>query len=227
MLNSILSNRNYLMINVTLINRIGLQEAVYLTELLNYDCSDDGIVIIDRDKICERTSIKEKDQLVIDKKLYSLGVILSVENDIKIKLDFSAISTIITCEDKDTLTNISRVKQVAINKRNKNEAYLDSLKKYINPTTPELTAAYYDWISSVQSKTGWLSKETVLEAQRTVDMFSKGDNAVAIEVVKLSSSRGYRDMRWAIKIYNEIHTQATTVNTNIFDGGASFGRRTI
>lgn len=227
MLNSILCNRNYLMINITLINRIGLQGAVYLTELLNYDCNDNGIIIIDRNKICERTSIKEKDQLVIDKNLYSLGVILSVENDVKIKLDFSAISTIITCEDKDTLTNISRVKQVAVNKRNKQEAYLDSLKKYINPTTPELTAAYYDWISSVQSKTGWLSKETVLEAQRTVDIFSKGDNSVAIEVVKLSSSRGYRDMRWAIKVYNEIHTQTTDVSTNIFDGGASFGRRTI
>lgn len=215
------------MINITLINRIGLQEAVYLTDLLNYESNGEGIIVIDRDEIYERTSIKEKDQLVIDKKLYSLGVILSVENDVKIKLDFSAISTIITCEDKDTLTNISRVKQVAINKRNKNEAYLDSLKKYINPTTPELTAAYYDWISSVQSKTGWLSKETVLEAQRTVDIFSNGNTAIALEVVKLSSSRGYRDMRWAIKVYNEIHTQTTDVSTNIFDGGASFGRRTI
>lgn len=215
MLIDLLSMSNYVNYNVKVAQILGLDAAIYVSELLNIN--DKALhknkvkgeyFTIDRMYIQSRTTFDEPAQLSIEDKLVKLGIVVKDEkapNDIS--LNITALTSIMMSTDETLLKDISKiVKSKSSPKKTKSEAIKDTLKENITTTNEELRAAYSDWIDSVFAKDGWMSKKAVVSAQGVVDDFSKFDLDVALKVVEIAAINGYRDMSWAVNTYKKDYT---------------------
>lgn len=215
MLIDLLSMSNYVNYNVKVAQILGLDAAIYVSELLNIN--DKALhknkvkgeyFTIDRMYIQSRTTFDETTQLSIEDKLVKLGIVVKdakAPNDIS--LNITALTSIMMSPDETLLKDISKiVKSKSSPKRTKAEAIKDTLKENITTTNEELRAAYSDWIDSVFAKDGWMSKKAVVSAQGVVDDFSKFDLDVALKVVEIAAINGYRDMSWAVNTYKKDYT---------------------
>lgn len=114
---------------------------------------------------------------------------------------------------------VSRVTSVIKKEKlSKKESVARNLKSNIVTSNEELREAYSGWIDSVIARQGWMSKEAVIEGQRLIDEFTARDLDIALEVLKVASIGGYRDMNWAINDYKRRPRMApinTTPNAKV------------
>ena len=215
MLIDLLSMSNYVNYNVKVAQILGLDAAIYVSELLNIN--DKALhknkikgeyFTLDRTYIQSRTTFDEDTQLSIEDKLVKLGIVVKdTKSPNDISLNITALTSIMMSSDESLLKDISKiVKSKSSPKKTKAEAIKDTLKDNITTTNEELRAAYSDWIDSVYAKDGWMSKKAVVSAQGVVDDFSKFDLDVALKVVEIASINGYRDMSWAVNTYKKDYT---------------------
>lgn len=220
MLIDLLSTSNYNSYNVNLANIIGLHEAIYISELININekailknkITDEGYFTVDRKYITNRTTFDKKEQLSMDKTLISLGIIyVSESNNNLISIDLQVLTGILMSSNEKLAKDISsfiKPKQ----KRTKQQVICDELKNNIIATNDELRNAYCDWIDSVIAKEGWMSKQAVIYAQQAIDKFSNHNLDIALEIIRIASINGYRDIEWAI---NKFKQENKNFNKNI------------
>ena len=80
------------------------------------------------------------------------------------------------------------------------------MKSNIETSNTELRQAYENWIEAVCAKNGWMTKVHVIEAQKTIDNYNKEkDLDLALEIIKIATMGGYRDMNWAINDFIKSH----------------------
>lgn len=209
MLSDILSSDMYASFNVKLAHRIGLTSAVYLAELINIQHKaytknkiTDNCFKVDRNYIERRTTLSKKDQYDLDEILCSLGVVkMDAENKDLISLDLDAITGLLL----DDRVNIeSKVKAVTKRKRvTKQDAIKETLKASIRTTNEELREAYSEWIDTIFMRFGWMSKAAVLEGQDVIDNYTQKDLDLALAILKIGATNGYRDLSWAITKYEQ------------------------
>ena len=94
-------------------------------------------------------------------------------------------------------------KRISNKKRTKDEVIKDELKSKIQTTNTELYSAYSDWIDAVYAKQGWMSARSVKVAQQDVDNYSDRNLDVALKIIEIAATRGYREMEWAINAYKK------------------------
>lgn len=206
MLLDLLSSNNFVSYNVLVAQVFGLHSAIYINELMiitekaiRKNRLTDGFVQLDREYIKSRTTIPSEDQLEIDKKLISMGLL--DKNEVgQINLHIEELFSIIVNNDaalnKDITDIMSKIKQAR--KPSKTEAISDKLKSYIVTTNPELREAYIQWIDAVVLKEGWMSAASVSIGQQIVDRYANHDLDIALSIVRIASINGWRDMQWAI-----------------------------
>ena len=174
MLIDLLSMSNYVSYNVKLANILGLNTAIYISELLNI--KDKAMhknkvrgeyFTVDRKYIQERTTLDEPTQLALEENLLSLGILEKTQgNDNDLSLNVTALTSILMSQDETLLKDISKiVKAKSSPKRTKSQVIRDNLKENIVTTNEELREAYSEWIDSVYAKEGWMSKKAVVSAQ--------------------------------------------------------------
>ena len=111
------------------------------------------------------------------------------------------LTSIMLGEEKLVATVVQTAKR---GRPSKQEIVVKALKANIETTNPELKQAYEDWIDAVCAKQGWMTKVHVLEGQKSMDNYNKEkDLDVALEILKIATLGGYRDMEWAIKVYEK------------------------
>ena len=205
MLIDLLSMSNYVSYNVKLANILGLNTAIYISELLNI--KDKAMhknkvrgeyFTVDRKYIQERTTLDEPTQLALEENLLSLGILEKTQgNDNDLSLNVTALTSILMSQDETLLKDISKiVKAKSSPKRTKSQVNIVT-------TNEELREAYSEWIDSVYAKEGWMSKKAVVSAQAVVDEFSQHDLDIALKVVDIAAINGYRDMSWAVNTYKK------------------------
>lgn len=189
---------NCITIQAPLIKSLGLECAAYLSELLNY-CNGNSINP-DRKSIAEKIQIEEKLQLQFDSQLQEINIISNNNGTISVNIE-----TIMSILQPDSKVNITKIKKItSLTKEEKKMHVIKSrLKSKVLATNPELRDAYNLWIDSVMEKQGWMSDASVIDGQTTVDDFSNHDLDVALDILKIASINGYRDIRWAINRYKE------------------------
>ena len=211
MLMDLLSSNNTIVVNCTYINVFGLNEAVYLSELFNYykkaqenkEIDNNGFIEIDREAIKKRTTLGIQTQEKIDKQLNKL-TLLKVKEKNKINLDFNKLVSL--CLDQsESLLKETKLLSKSV-KQTKEERIISQVKTHIKTTNEELYSAYSQWIDSVRAKQGWISSVAVDEAQKVVDNFSLMPDGshnldLALQLIKIASINGYRDMQWAVNTY--------------------------
>lgn len=210
MLIDLLSAGNFVTYNTHIAKLLGLHLAIYLSELLrindkanNKGKTQDNYFILDRDYIKERTTFDVDEQIALEERLENLEILHKPEdNRDAMYLDVERLTSMLMSDDEKLQEKV----KVVANKKTKmtkQEKIVYNLQQIVECPNDELRAAYCDWVESVVSKSGWLSRATIQLAQEQVDMFSQRDLDVALDVVKIAASNGYRDMSWAIQKYKE------------------------
>ena len=111
--------------------------------------------------------------------------------------------------DEDLLKDISSLSKSK--KKTKSEVIEDNLKDNILTTNTELRDAYYEWIESVLTKRGMMTKAAVIYAQQAIDKFSNRNLDVALKVLQIASIHGYENIEWAINTYNKDYKVGYTI----------------
>ena len=208
MLIDLLSTSNYISFNIKVAEILGLKAAIYLAELMNIndkairkDKMDESSFILDRDYMAKRTTISVDEQLEIDMNLIKLGILerRDMQRDC-LTIHLNILTAIMMTPDESLVGNI---KKISMPKRTKKENIVNNLKAAVLTTNAELKEAYYEWIDSVIAKDGWMQKPAVTIGQKIVDSYSNHDLDVALCIVNIAAMHGYRDIKWAINVYEK------------------------
>lgn len=201
MLFELLATDMYVSYNVKLAKTLGLTSAIYLSELININRKaieknkiKDGYFKINREYIEDRTTINKADQKDLDKMLSEVKAISIGENSDMLKVDMDVLTSLILGDQKIVAELPNSSKR---GRPTKQEIIVRALKANIETNNPELKKAYEDWIDAVNAKNGWMTKVHVLEGQKVIDTYTNKDLDMALEIVKIATLGGYRDMNWA------------------------------
>lgn len=211
MIIDLLSTDNYVSYNIQLAHLIGLEHAIYLSELIRVNAKairksklTNGYITVDRDYIFNRTTLKPDRQQELDEDLAKLGILeIEFNNRCMLILHIEVITTLLLDDSEELKADISKVVKKKANKKTKDEAIKDALKDNIVTDNAELKQAYCDWIDSVFAKQGWMSKKAVVTAQNEIDKFTNRNLDLALKILEIASISGYRDITWAINSYNK------------------------
>lgn len=229
MLIELLSPSNYVSFNVKLADILGLQPAIYISELMNIndkairkDKISESSFSLDRGYVTKRTTLSIEEQLKIEKNLIKLGIVDKPNDDENcIILNINVLTTLLMSTDEELIDNVKKLNKVKASRTTKADAIKKNLKDNITTTNVELYEAYSEWVDSVVSKEGWMSKQAVVMGQSVVDDFSKRNLDTALAIINIAALHGYRDMSWAInkfkdqyKFKREISTPSTPISVS-------------
>lgn len=232
MLVDLLSMSNYGHYNIGVARIVGLEAAVYLTELLNINEKalrkkkvEDNFFTIDREYIQERTTLTCERQLELEGNLLKIGILEKSESGSvnTLSVNITLLTSMIMSPDEKLIKNLTKIAQKKITKRDKDTAVKDSLKTYIITTNEELIQAYSDWIDAIYAKEGWMSKKAVQCGEKVVDEFANRNLDVALRLIDIASVNGYRDMTWAVNAYKRDYTVSYKINDTTSSFGPSTG----
>lgn len=210
MLINLLSTSNYVSYNIKLAELLGLHSAIYISELMNINDKairknklDDNYFKLQREYIKSRTTLDEKEQLIIEDNLIKLGILERGATDTDLSLNITTLTTIMMSADEQLIDNIKKLNVLKnkSNRKTKKEQIKINLKNNLIIDNIELREAYERWIDAVYEKDGWMTKEAITYAQEVIDNASNRDLDVALEILKIASVNAYRDMTWAVNAY--------------------------
>lgn len=209
MLVELLSQSNYQSFNIKLAHLLGLETSIYLNVLIDINekayrknkVIDDGFFTVDRNYIQERTTLTKAKQVKIESELNRVGLVELSNDHIKICLDI--LTSLVLEENESIKKDLSNFRKAASSK-SKGDYILENVKRNIDTSFPmELQKAYADWLDSVYSKLNFINKQTLFNAQKEVDEASNRNLDVALSIINIATANGWKDMRWAVKVYKE------------------------
>lgn len=210
MLFDLLSTDIYVSYNSYLAQIVGLHASIYISELININRKAikkekliEDYFRVDRQYIEERTTLKRQEQWDLDKSLSDIDIISIGEDKDLLKVNMDSLTGVMLEKDKKIISEASNI--VKRGRPSKKETIIRNLKSYIKVSNSELYEAYSSWIDSVMEKQGWMSKDAVIEGQKIIDAFCNRDLDLALDLLKIASIGGYRDINWAINDYNKNH----------------------
>lgn len=217
MLIELLSSSNHVSFNIKVAQIIGLEPAIYLSQIIDINEKavrkaklDNNFFIVDRKYIESRTTLTKDKQISIEQDLINMGILQ--RHDTKkncIMLHLTTLTSIMMSPDEELLKDISSLSRAK--KRTKAQVIEDNLKSNVLTVNSELRNAYYEWIESVLEKEGALTKAAVVHAQTAIDQYSNRDLDVALKILEIASVNGYRDITWAINSYDKDKGSAARV----------------
>lgn len=214
----LLSTDMYVSYNIKLAQILDLQSAIYISELININrkaieknkLKEGGFFKIDRNYIEERTTLKREDQKSIDANLKSIKLISIGESSDLLKVDMDILTSLLLGK-KEIVTEV--VQPVKRGRPSKQEIVIRALKANVETTNVELRQAYEDWIDAVCAKQGWMTKTHVIEGEKSINKYNKEkDLDIALEILRIATLGGYRDMEWAIRDYEKKLKNSSTTN---------------
>lgn len=225
MLVDVLSLQNYQSYNVLLASKIGLNNAIYLSvliDLFHLASQSDSVVgddyfWIDREYVKSRTTFSVEDQLKFEETLIRMGFIYLSEDKKYVRIDLNVVTGISTTLNEDVISCFNTVRQQA-NKGGKREGILRAVSRKINSNYPgNIQEGLRDWLSTIVEKYGYVNNVMIENAQNLLDNIIWTDLKRAEDIIKIATVQAYRDMTWAITRYDELHKNdnvKTTVQTN-------------
>lgn len=213
MLIELLSTSNYVSYNIKLAELLGLHAAIYISELMNINDKaikknklEQEYFKLVRSYITSRTTIDESEQLEIEENLLKLGILERGESEDLLSLNITTLTTLMMTTDEELIDKIKKGrkrKSRSSNKSTKADKIKENLKANLRVQNTELRQAYEGWIDAIYDKQGWMSVKCVTVAEDTVDEFSGRNLDIALKLLEIASIHGYRDIQWAINMYNK------------------------
>jgi len=209
----LLNSNNYISVNLSLIKLIGLEEAVYVSELLNIvkkakmkdKLVNGNYIKVDRKYITNRTTLSSEKQYEIDSKLKSLNLLGILEDDKNcIGIDGAGLVALIASDDEDKEKSDLSLITEAFKKKTNDEmrditriAIAKALKKHIKAPSPKIKTALYNWVDSISG----LNKEDVLTFQEKVLKYK--EETTILRIINIAIKNKYNSADLAIRKYEE------------------------
>lgn len=226
MLVDLLSPANYIMVNRDAVKILGLNTAVYCSELLTIYKKvikkkaflEDNYFKVDRGYIEDQTSLNVTDQLACDLNLQKVNIIkINEENPDIIFFDVEVFSSVLASEDIKLLDNVSKKVKTA-KPRGVNEGgrkrIIQNLKESIRCNNYDILVALRDWIDAVTADPKkYLSIQQVELFKDKLEEYCEGKPDVALGVIKQATIHQYVDCQWAINMY-EKEKKVSSFNKN-------------
>ena len=222
MLVELLSQSNYQSFNIKLAQLLGLESSIYLSALIDInekayrkDKIIDGFFVVDRDYVEQRTTLNKTKQSKIENELSRVGI-LQLSNEY-IKINLEILTSLVLEENENIRKDLSSFRKAATAK-SKGDYILNAVKSNIDQTLPiELQQAYSNWLDSVYSKFNFINKQTLFNAQTEVNNAANHNLNVAIDIVNIAAANGWKDMKWAVKVYKERHPNYNVIDMKAVD----------
>lgn len=215
MLIDILGQANTVDFNSTIANKIGLNAAIYLSELIkqySYNKINNRLIedyfTVDRTSIFSRTTLTEQNQQELDILLVRLNILLkrtSIEDPLSedMSLNMTNFVNMFASDNEKISQDLKKLTKSNSVKMSQREKHILDLKAKITCNNKELLSAYRNWVDGVyENPKGFLSITAIKVFQQTVDDFAKGDLDLALKIVEIATINGYRDATWAINLFN-------------------------
>ena len=226
MLVDLLSPANYLMVNRDAIKVLGLNTAVYCSELLTIYkkvvlkkafVDDKKNFKVDRKYIEKQTSLSIEEQFKCDANLAKVNIIKITDGDPDIiYFDVEIFASVLASEDVKLQEKISakvKVENPKGTNTRKTEYQIKQLKNSIQCSTPEVLFALYDWVDAICA-TKWITSGQIKIFKDKLDDYCDGNLPKALEIIKIATVHTYIDCQWAINLYesgNKLPSQTNTV----------------
>lgn len=212
----ILNQNNYISYNITLAQIMGLEGAVYCSELLNIykkahsknKIIGDEYFKLDRKYVFQRTTISIEKQLEIDAKWEKIKLMFKHEdNPDIIKLDTQLIAGIIAGENVKLREDLSGYLNANISaiKTTKHKKRINALKESIKCSDLKVLEALRNWVDalSTYTKNSKVSEQSIEIFQDTLYRYTQGDTEKALIIIKIATVQKYPDCQWAINLYEK------------------------
>lgn len=227
MLLTLLGSNSCLSVNKKAAAVFGLSAAAYISVLLTiYEKAsrksrlEGGYMRVDRNYIRNETTIGKDEQLMCDAKLSEAGVIdKPLFDDCMIRIHEDALLCTLTdmgpgelrelkARMKDAATEFKRAKSGAKDGKLLDVRCRDIM--YDKEGCPELHVAMRGWIGAIGSNYGYvaMSKELLKDFEDELNRYTGGDLDKALEIVGIATTLHQKDVRWAIREYENRHRKA-------------------
>lgn len=224
MLLDLLRTDNYVSFNKKLAHTVGLEQAIYINQIINImgkaikknKIYNDGYVKLDRKYVFEQTTLTIERQLEIENSLVATQLIIrDFDNSDMIKVDTQLLADITSCDNVEINEKISKkvIKNTKETKKQKQICIFNSLTTYVDNGDAQLDKCICDWIRTIVVDRGLpLNKEAVIKFQNDLFDYSKGELKKAIDIVNIAVTSQYKECQWAIKKYErdnieKLHSQ--------------------
>lgn len=208
-----LDSSNYFQFNITAAQILGLNNAIYCSELINiYQKAEkkkklfNNYFIVKRDYIAKRTTLNSTSQYECDASLKKIGIIkVSKENPDMIKFDYDKFVQIITGEDDASLKEISKmVRKLTTHeiKEAKQKSKKEDLHEFVASGNALIDEKLRNWIDVTCEKT-FMSKETILDFQKVLMQYIKVDVKKGLRIVEIATSQAWTSCVQAIASYEK------------------------
>lgn len=228
MLVELLSPYNYVSFNIKVANQLGVENAIYISELMNINEKafrknklKEEFFTIDRGYIQSRTTFSVEKQHSIEDFLVNINILKRMDDYAdSFSINIPLLASLAQGTDEGLMKEIEKQtskkspKKPAkkTTKTDKLQSLKTQLQAYITTTNAELRVAYVGWIESVLARYGWMTTASVVAAQNVVDSFSNRDLDVALKLIEVASIHGYREMKWAVDSYNKDYKNSVGVS---------------
>lgn len=226
MLLDVFDTSNSITVNYKTIQLFGLPTAVYFTELLNIykkathknKLIDEKYFKVDRTYINKMMALTVEEQLTCDLNLLKTSILKkSADNPDVLFLDINLYLSLLASEDVKLFENVRNqmsIKKPKGLKVSQRQYMIKGLKDSIECSNYELLTALRNWVDGVYARPGgFLSKASIKLSQKVLNDYTKGDLDLALEIVNVATTQGYRDLQWAIN-YLENNKKISNLNIN-------------
>lgn len=213
----LVNSNNYLSINISLIQSVGLNAAVYISELMNIlkkavikgKLLDGSYVKVDRRFISRRTTLTPDTQREIDANLQRLDLLVihpTLKDAVSVN-SLGIVALISTADEeceKESLAAMREAFKSRVGSESsviKGRAIAKKLKQSITTGNTFLRSRLNAWVDAMQEKTA-LTKETVVAFQETVLKYST-DVDVVKELIDIAVRNHYAYGELAIQDYEK------------------------
>lgn len=217
MLIDIIGQNNTVTFNSYIASKIGLNQAIYLSELLREYAEAqsekrviDSYFTLDRAKIYSRTTFDEAVQQGMDVLFVKLNILLKRTSQIdplneEISINMNNLINVFATDDEKAVKDLNKLtKSKTAVRLSERQKYKVDLKNNLRCSNSELLQAYRDWIEGVYANpNGFLSPKAIQLFQETVDNFAQNDLDLALKIVEIATIHGYRDAQWAINMFKK------------------------
>lgn len=193
--------------NVNLAHYVGLECAVYLSELINQRVQNSSVFEVDRERVKRITTFTKAKQLKLDAKLHD-SKILSVADGDMVQIDFTYLIGLFNCSIGDTeiLTvdkkipkdNIAKNKRMLIDLKNRlgNKTLKSGAVNVCYVSDSSLYGAFDEWLDAVFNRYGYVSNAVVVDAKKVLSKYAQNSDD-AKQILHIAAVKAWRDLKYA------------------------------
>ena len=212
MLNALDASNNF-QFNITAAQILGLNNAIYCSELINvYQKAKkkkrlyDDFFVLNRAYVAHRTTLSVDAQYECDSALSKVGVVeVSKDSPDKLRFNYDAFAQIVTGEDCNFIKEIAskaRKPSASDVKEAKKRKIVEALKAKVSSGNASIDEALRHWVEVTCEKT-YMSCDTVMDFQKVLMQYSKVDVSKAMRVVEIATSQAWTSCTQAIASYEK------------------------